>query len=369
MAKNIILCCDGTSNQFAGDQTNVIRLYRCAPSIPGQQVTFYDPGVGTMPAPGLPTRVAKRISVSLGLAIGLGFTDNIRDAYCFLMQEFEPGDQVFLFGFSRGAFTARALAGMLHAVGLLHPGTENLVPYAIRYWRNCYTSAGSKVAADFKRTMSRECKPHFIGLWDTVGSVGWFNNFQTFPHTRHNPDVAIVRHAVSIDERRCCFRHNLVEVDRNNSKQDVQNVWFAGVHADVGGGYPEAESGLSKIALEWIAREAKAAGMIVEDNILAVQLGARPDPAGTQHSPPSPAGMLHQSLHGFWWVLELLPRRQWHPADHRMHWSWGPNRPRRMPSQPLLHPSVLERERLDPRYHPCNLEGLPDTVAQSLSPS
>ncbi len=150
MAKNIILCCDGTSNQFAGDQTNVIRIYRCASNIHGLQVTFYDPGVGTMPAPGVQTGLAKRLSVLLGLAIGLGFTDNVRDAYCFLMEHYEEGDQVFLFGFSCGAFTARAVAGMLHAVGLLRPGTENLVPYAIRYWRNCYTTKGYSVAVDFK---------------------------------------------------------------------------------------------------------------------------------------------------------------------------------------------------------------------------
>ena len=355
MPKNLILCCDGTSNQFSGHQTNVIRLYRCAPNIAGQQVTFYDPGVGTMPAAGVPTGIAKRISVLLGLAIGLGFNDNVRDAYGYLMDNFEDGDRVFLFGFSRGAFTARAVAGMLYAVGLLRPGTENLVPYAMSYWRNCYSPTGSKVAADFKRTLARECHPHFLGLWDTVGSVGWFNNFQTFPFTRHNPEIAIVRHAVSIDERRCCFRHNLMEVDRNNPKQDIKNVWFAGVHSDVGGGYPEAESGLSKLALEWIVREAKAAGMVVAEDVLAVQLGSRAGKTGVVHAPPAPSAKLHQSLHGLWWLLEVLPRRQWHPETRKLEWSWGPDRPRRMPESPPVHASVQERQKLVSDYRPPNL--------------
>jgi len=99
-------------------------------------------------------------------------------------------------------------------------------------------------------------------------------------------------------------------------------VWFAGVHAEVGGGYPEAESGLSKIALEWMAREAKAAGMIVDDDVLEAQLGYK-DSVGTgPHARPDPAAMLHRSLKSFWWMLEILPRRQWNPEDHKMHWSW-----------------------------------------------
>ena len=355
MGKNIVLCCDGTSNQFAGDQTNVVRLFRCAPNIPDQQVTFYDPGVGTMPAPGLQSGIQKRLSVLEGLAFGSGLIDNIKDAYEFLMRYFEHGDRVFIFGFSRGAFTARALAGMLHAVGLLRPGTENLFPYAVRYWKKCYTPRGSGLAADFKRTLARECKPHFIGVWDTVASVGWFNNFRTFPHTRHNPDVAVIRHAVSIDERRCGFRHNLMAIDDNNLRQDLQNVWFAGVHADVGGGYPESEAGLAKISLQWMAREAESAGILIEGAQLARQLGYAEPEGGNLHSKPDPAATLHVSLKGAWWLLELLPRKQWSPVDRQMHWSWGPNRPRSMSEDPLVHSSVAARMQLVPEYRPPNL--------------
>lgn len=325
MSKKIVICCDGTDNQFSGWQTNVVRLFKCARHMPGQQVTYYDPGVGTMAAAGLYGELAKRTSVLLGLAFGFGFTQNIEDAYEFLMQTYEPGDEVYLFGFSRGAFTVRALAGMLHAVGLLRPNTENLIPYARRYWRNSYTETGEKVAADFKRTLSRECKPHFVGVWDTVSSVGWIGNFKTFPYTRHNPDIAIFRHAVSIDERRCFFRSNLFDPD--SPAQNVRNVWFAGVHSDVGGGYPYNEIGLSQIAFEWMANEAKAAGMILDDALLAVELGRQSMPDVPAYSPPDPAGPLHKSLQGFWWVCEFLPRKHWDPVTHEHEWTWGLGRP------------------------------------------
>jgi uncharacterized protein (DUF2235 family) len=357
MSKNIVICCDGTDNQFSGQQTNVIRLYKCAKYIPIQQVTYYDPGVGTMPAPGLYTKLAKRISVLLGLVTGFGFMQNLEDAYRFLMQNYEEGDRVYLFGFSRGAFTVRALAGMLYAVGLLRPGTDNLIPYARRYWRKCYTKNGLEVANDFKNTLSRECKPHFVGVWDTVASIGWFNYFKVFPHTRHNPDIAIFRHAVSIDERRCCFRQNLADPDITNPKQSVMNVWFSGVHSDIGGGYPEAESGLSKITFQWITEEAHNAGLIVDDAIFKMEVGQIPMPDGTMLTSPNPEAMLHKSLHGLWWLLELLPRREWNPADHRWHWTWGAARPRQMPKDPLVYKSVPERikSKLVPPYCPVNL--------------
>jgi uncharacterized protein (DUF2235 family) len=244
---------------------------------------------------------------------------------------------------------------MLHAVGLIRPGTENLIPYAVQYWRNSFTPTGAKIASDFKQTMARECKVHFVGVWDTVGSVGWFNNFQTFPYTHRNPDVCIFRHAISIDERRCCFRQNVFEPDLHLQNQDVQNVWFAGVHADVGGGYKEAESGLSQITFEWMAREAQAGGLIMDQKILAIQLGREPSPVGTFHSKPDSNGIIHKSLCGFWWIIELLPRKTWNAAEKRMSWSWGPAKPRHIGENPSVHISVTERKRQVIDYTPVNL--------------
>lgn len=355
MSKKIVICCDGTDNQFSGWQTNVVRLFKCAKHVPSQQVVYYNPGVGTMPAAGLYGEVAKRISVLLGLAFGFGFTQNIEDAYEFLMQTYEPGDEVYLFGFSRGAFTVRALAGMLHAVGLLRPNTENLIPYARRYWRNSYTETGEKVAADFKRALSRECKPHFVGVWDTVSSVGWVGNFKTFPFTRRNPDIAIFRHAVSIDERRCFFRSNLFDAD--SPAQNVRNVWFAGVHSDVGGGYPYDQIGLSQIAFEWMTNEAKAAGLIVDDAQLEIELGRKSQPGGPAYSPPNPVGPLHTSLQGAWWLCEFLPRKHWDPVTHDHEWTWGLAVPRIIPEGAEIHASVKERMEKVRCYKPVNLPG------------
>ena len=187
-----------------------------------------------------------------GLAYGDGFFDNISDAYRFLIPSYQPEDRVFLFGFSRGAYTARAVAAVLHSVGLLHPDTDNLLSYALRYWQNDFglQSPGGAVCAEFKATLARPCPVHFIGVWDTVSSVGYINNFRTFPHTAHNPEVTHVRHAVSIDERRSTFRQNLMSPA--TPEQDVKNVYFAGVHSDVGGGYAPAESSLAKGGFEWM---------------------------------------------------------------------------------------------------------------------
>src|SRR6186997_1357535 len=119
MSKNIVLCCDGTANEFSQDRTNVVKLFYALERNPAQQVSYYHPGVGTMEAVGAITSVAKKVTKLLGLAIGYGLETDIRDAYVFLMNCFEPGDRVYLFGFSRGAYTARAVASLLHMYGLI----------------------------------------------------------------------------------------------------------------------------------------------------------------------------------------------------------------------------------------------------------
>src|SRR5437899_8276642 len=131
MAKNIVICCDGTGNQFGEQNSNVVKLYQTLVSNTSQ-VPYYHPGVGTMGSRNALTRIGKLWTRGIGLAFGYGISDNIADAYQFLMRAFEPGDQVYVFGFSRGAYTARALCGMLHVVGLLTEGNEGLIPYAIR---------------------------------------------------------------------------------------------------------------------------------------------------------------------------------------------------------------------------------------------
>jgi uncharacterized protein (DUF2235 family) len=355
MPKNIVVCCDGTNNQFDGYHTNVIRTYKVARRHAGQ-LTYYDPGVGTMPEPWKSTQIGKRWSMLKGLAFGDGFFDNISNAYRFLMANYEPDDKVFLFGFSRGAYTARAVAALLHSIGLLELNTECLLPYALSYWQadRGPQSDGGKVCAEFKATLGRPCPVHFIGVWDTVGSVGFFNNFRKFPYTMRNPEVTHVRHAPSIDERRSTFRQNLMLA--TPVTQDIKNVYFAGVHSDVGGGYKPEESGLAKIAFEWMMREANSCGLDIDSVALTREvtgIGAAPDPSAP----------LHKSLHSYWWLGELLPMRRYSFDDHKNHWHWligAFNQPRyleRTAKEPyvFLHQSVLDRTRQCADYRPKNL--------------
>lgn len=128
MAKNIVICCDGTGNEFGEWNSNIVKLYKtlvCNAS----QVAYYYPGGGTMGARNAPTRIGKWWTRLIDLAFGYGASDNIADAYQFLMRAFEPGDQVYVIGFSRGAYTARVLCGILHIVGLLTKANEGLIPY------------------------------------------------------------------------------------------------------------------------------------------------------------------------------------------------------------------------------------------------
>src|SRR5215469_15207254 len=353
MAKNIVICCDGTGNEFGDRNSNVIKLYKML-ICNADQVAYYHPGVGTMGARSALTGISKWWTRTIGLAFGYGISDNIADAYQFLMHTFEDGDQVYVFGFSRGSYTARALCGMLHIVGLLTEGNEGLIPYAIRMIKQKNIDFG--VAADFKKTFSRDCNAHFVGVWDTVSSVGWVYNAVHFPFTRatKNPDFHIVRHAVSIDERRAFFRENSFGAPAN-TRQDVLEVWFAGVHSDVGGSYPESESQLSKIALRWILCEAELAGLKVDPQRKTDILGAKPP-----YVAPDPnTRNQHESLHGWWWIAEVWPKIvHVQAADGTWHKSIRVNlgRRRSIPTDSFFHESVEQRlANTSPRYRPSNL--------------
>ncbi len=302
MSKNIVVCCDGTGNEFGACNSNVIKLCKmlvCDDS----QIAYYHPGVGTMGARSALNSIGKWWPKVIGLAFGYGISNNVADAYQFLMRTFEPDDNLYVFGFSRGAYTARCLCGMPHALGLLTQGNEGLIPYAIRMLKK--QPIDFQVAADFKNTFSRDCRPHFVGVWDTVSSVGWVYNAVRFPFTTatKNPDLAVVRHAISIDERRAFFRQNLFGPP-HDPLQDVKEVWFAGVHSDVGGSYPEPESQLSKITLRWMVCEAELAGLVIDQQLAADILGAKPPNV----APDPNTKNQHESLRGWWWIAELWPK-------------------------------------------------------------
>ena len=352
MPKTIVICCDGTGNQFGKQNSNVVNLYKALISDTAQ-IAYYHPGVGTIGARAALTGVAQWWTRVLGLAFGYGISDNVADAYQSLMRQFQAGDHIYIFGFSRGAYTARALCGMLHIVGLLTEGNDALIPYAIRLIKR--KQIDFAVAADFKHTFSRDCKPHFVGVCDTVSSVGWVYDTVRFPFTRatKNADLHVVRHAVSIDERRAFFRQNSFG-DPHDATQDIKEVWFAGVHSDVGGSYPEAESQLSKIALRWMMSEAERAGLRFDPQRKANMLGAKkpyvaPDPATTNQ---------HKSLKGWWWLAELWPKlthRQTTPGVWRSSIRLNLGRRRTIPPGSLVHESVAQRIQSVPSYRPPNL--------------
>jgi len=351
MPRNIVVCCDGTGNEFGPANSNVIKLYSALElSDPTRQVAYYHPGLGTMGAPSALTKFTKWWTRLFGLLFGRGLMDDVGEAYAFLMEEYRAGDDVFLFGFSRGAYTARALAAMLHMFGLLRKGDDILVRYVTRMFRY-HRGETFQTAAAFKRTFSDTCAPRFLGCWDTVSSVGWIYDPLKLPYTANNPDVRIVRHAVSIDERRCFFWQNLWGPAVGG--QDVRQVWFAGVHSDVGGGYPEQESGLSKIALGWMLREARSAGLLIDEGAEREILGK----VDSGYAKADPAAVQHESLRGAWWIAEFLPRRYFDkdskPPSVKLILPRGASR--RIVDGSLIHASVLERMSLVETYRPPNL--------------
>jgi uncharacterized protein (DUF2235 family) len=251
--------------------------------------------------------------------------------------------------------------------GLVRRGNEALVPYAIRMMTaiNALRESGRAgsnentallheyfdTAAQFKAHFCRDtCKPHFVGVWDTVSSVGWIENPVRLPFTSDNPDIQIGRHAIAIDERRAFFRTNLWRPrPPAGGPKDLKQVWFPGVHCDVGGGYPEAESGLAKIALEWMLKEAKQAGLMVEPAKEDLVLGK----SGGSFVRPDFKGPMHESLKSLWRLAEFVPKRHydWERQEERRRMNLF--RRRYIPPQSLIHQAAYEqgeeyRRRLPP---------------------
>ena len=301
MTKNIVVCCDGTGNEYGDHNTNVVGAFEKIVR-DRDQIAYYDPGVGTFNFLG--ETVGKKVGTLMGTAFGYGLRQNLEDAYEYLMNRYQPDDKVYLLGFSRGAFTVRAFAGMIHKVGLLQKGSKNLIPYAIK----TYLEGGDEeVAAGFKNAFSHECKPYYIGVWDTVGSLGYWLGRRFFDATL-NSDVAYGYHAVAIDEKRKKFPVSLWDEDKKIPQQTIEQVWFAGVHSDVGGWYDER--GLSDIALLWMMQRAEAAGLRLRED-------------WRQGLDPNPLGTMHESRSGAWKIWPKVRRE--------------------IPDAALIHDSVIRR--------------------------
>lgn len=395
--RNIVICCDGTGNQVSGNLSNVLKLFRIASKDAKQQI-FYDPGVGTIGNENAWRRFKQNAKSVFDLATGAGLDDNILAAYSFLAKNYQEGDRIFLFGFSRGAYTVRALAGFIHMVGLLRPDQLNICDYALTAYKRASDESDFPVAWDFGRVVSaRKVTIHFIGVWDTVASMivprpdrFYLPSLRTLPYTRTNPSVRIFRHATAIDERRRMFRLNrwtepqpYVENPFAHPKvdqpQDIKQRWFAGVHSDVGGGYPEAQSGLSKFPLIWMIDEAVEHGLRISRTMFDHLARGEPMKDGRHpYVPPDAAAQLHNSLGPGWWPLEILPKscrwREW--ARPRLFgWYLPLGEPRRIETGAETHSSVHEREEKVPSYRPVNLppraplpaEGWLNPVLRALS--
>ena len=291
MPKNIVLCSDGTGNSTIKDRgTNVYKLYEAVDLVIQQgetpQVVFYDDGVGTG---------SLKTLRALGGAFGFGFTRNIRDLYSYLCRCYEPGDSIYLFGFSRGAYTVRALGGMIANCGILNANTlpedafreavsEAYDVYRLRYRPDRSQADATKRAEEFRRRRGVHqpgdpVRITFIGVWDTVGAVGlpddvWLKKFlwilsgfriPWFKHYHLGQIVDRACHALSVDDQRQTFAPVLW--DRRRTPDDptpvpdsrLDQVWFAGVHSNVGGGY--VKEGMSLEALDWMMRQARASGL------------------------------------------------------------------------------------------------------------
>ena len=305
MRKRIVICADGTWNDPEDDNpTNVLRVARAIRPVAAdgmRQVVLYDWGIGSYYA-----------SISGGVS-GRGMIKNIQDGYRFIVQNYKPGDQIFLFGFSRGAYTVRCLAGLLNNCGVLRRTRADSIPEAFRFYKNRRVRPGSGRAADWrKRHTGRRGRGlvDFIGVWDTVGALGvptrvlaFAEESDLFFDAEMGSNIRVARHAVAIDEQRADFRPTLWHP---KDGIDMAQVWFAGVHADVGGGYARStEDGLlSDVPLAWMATEAAAAGLEFEQHLYRKR----------DLDPGAPA---HKSHKRFWRVLGRSQRSI--PDDAIMH--------------------------------------------------
>ncbi|KAG1740615.1 hypothetical protein EDB19DRAFT_1587536, partial [Suillus lakei] len=314
--RNLVICIDGTSNKYGDKNTNIVELYSKIIKN-GTQLTYYNSGVGTYSRPDAlaHSHMVERFSSILDLAIAHKISKNIMNAYGWLSDNYLPGDKIFLFGkpwFSRGAYQVRALAGMIREMGLILPGNKEQIPYAFQLYSaiNSAKHKDSELAQGFKATFSRKSVViHFIGVWDTVSSVG-IRKAKNLPSTDTCDHVCYFRQALALDEHRVKFLPEYVcggMSDRSNWFEDglvsppkdddvhIKEVWFAGSHSDVYKGDP---LNFQDMPLLWMHEEALEAGLLLDPPKVAFRYDDFQEPKVTN------------SITLPWWLLEILPIRR-----------------------------------------------------------
>lgn len=336
-ARKLILCCDGTNNTLTGGakDTNVLLLFEELRQREDGALLYYDPGVGSpdeLPPTGLRQYLRRKWDRVAGLASGQGVFENIGEAYSFLVREYRAGDEIWLFGFSRGAFTARSVSGMVHLFGIVRPEHLVLLPTLLRVYfsraaprrieaSRCKhgeaprdrSTVADQIRTTFTHAAGREAKVHFVGVWDTVESVGMPGmslQISSTPSIR-GKRIAHVRHALSLDEHRWPFLPRLYDEDDfgdpRSDPQSLRQAWFRGVHSDVGGGYARDQAGLANDALAWMVAEANHCG-----------LGCPPVASWTRAAAEQSARHRHDELYDTpWWALVGMSLRATdRPRDH-----------------------------------------------------
>lgn len=333
--KRIIVCADGTWNErdqvdeTTGKRrpTNVTKVARATLARDANgvdQVVYYHDGVGT----------GGGIDRLTGGAFGHGIEDNVRELYRFILYNYAPGDELYLFGFSRGAFTVRTLAGFMKMVGLVQKDDDYFIPDIYECYQRSAGPGSEQWKRAFRRVKDAQPSPpiRFIGVWDTVGALGapGFLGRMINPNKYRYHDVELtpqIQHAyqaLAIDERRKPFEPNVWERPSGWSGT-LEQAWFAGVHSNVGGS--STPDGLANVALHWMVGKAQALGLAVDAAFLA-------------HYRPCFDSVLHDSMTGKYRLLGE------HVRDIRKH----------LPHGVMPHPSVGDRMRHAPSgYAPRNV--------------
>jgi uncharacterized protein (DUF2235 family) len=299
MPKNLVVFCDGTWNRAdqttidgRPSRTNVLRLFEATQlqdKEGNSQVIHYIEGVGT--------RWSDRLT---GGGFGFGISENIKAGYSFIASNYEPGDKLFLVGFSRGAYTARSIAGFIRNMGILTRDKLHLVNEAYEKYKDATPDwrPDSDASKEFRVKNAHGGETiAFLGVWDTVGAlgapfgriIGWIVDklFQCrFHDVKLSSIIESAYHALAIDERRWPFRPTRWELNKTHAERNAANPdaplyeeqWFRGVHSNIGGGYPN--TCLSDVSLEWMAKRAQRLGLNVDLSIISSP-PCRPDATAT----------------------------------------------------------------------------------------